>query len=130
GKTTLLLHLVARGRFGLVSNDRVIVMRDGAGWATCGVPAPLRIRPGTLAGLASLPSWAASLDRPYLHSLAEAREASREIETRSSAPHLEAVLGTAQVADWLGCEVVARSPLTALVFPELRGDARGFGVDL
>ncbi|MFM8408942.1 MAG: radical SAM protein, partial [Alphaproteobacteria bacterium] len=99
-------------------------------WATCGVPAPLRIRPGTLAGLASLPSWAASLDRPYLHSLAEAREASREIETRSSAPHLEAVLGTAQVADWLGCEVVARSPLTALVFPELRGDARGFGVDL
>ena len=130
GKTTLLLHLAAAGSARLVSNDRVLLSATpGTGVTLLGLPAPLRIRPGTLAGLPPLPPWATALDRPYLHSLAESRAATTTSRPEPLAGPAAALLGLAQVVDWLGCGIATRAPLAALVFPELRPADTGFFLD-
>lgn len=47
GKSTLALWLMSAG-YDYVSNDRVLVKRDGAGTRVCGVPKHPRVNPGTL----------------------------------------------------------------------------------
>lgn len=127
GKTTLLLHLAAGGGRRLLANDRVIAAPDGAGWSLHGMPAPMRIRPESLAGLPVLPPWANSLERPYLHSLGEA---GRAPAAPAAPPTDEGVhLGLAQVVDWLGSGLGACSPLAVFLFPEIHREADGWSVE-
>src|SRR4051794_21903355 len=123
GKTTLALHLLARGATW-VGNDRVLV--DGIGTAprVRGVPSAVKIRPETAVRFPEL-GGLARVDRPYL--LSERELAAVEDCTRVPV-EVELALTPAQVAMRLRVDRVAEAPLGAFVFPQVRTDVRGWDV--
>jgi hypothetical protein len=125
GKTTLSLHLLRAARGRWIANDRAFAIHDGTGFVLHGVPVAVKIQPGTLAHLPELGKNLAGVERPFLRSLTELAQ-----ETGPDAPpDLEIALSPAQLARRLGVEPLGLAPLGALVFPEIRADRRGFGVE-
>jgi hypothetical protein len=125
GKTTLSLHLLRAAGGRWIANDRAFALCDATGFVLRGIPVAVKIQPATLAHLPELGRNLSGVERPFLRSLAEiAGETGPD-----AAPDLELALSPAQLARRLGVEPLGFAPLGALVFPEIRADRRGFGVE-
>jgi hypothetical protein len=125
GKTTLSLHLLRATHARWIANDRAFAVRDGTGFVLRGIPVAVKIQPATLAHLPELGRNLAGVERPFLRSLTELARATGP----DASPHLELALSPAQLARRLGVDALGLAPLGALVFPEIRADRRGFGVE-
>jgi len=77
GKSTLALQLLARG-CDYLSNDRVLLRREGAGVRLLGVPKLPRVNPGTLLGVPGLAATLAPSDRARYSALPAAELRSLE----------------------------------------------------
>ena len=120
GKTTLLLRAMADGRARFVSNDRVVVGREGTLARVRGLPTIVAVQSETLA---MFPGLAARVrDRSYRHyatiaeATATAGQAARPVPTRAS-------LTPAQLCDALGASAQAEAALWRIVFPQVDPDA-------
>jgi hypothetical protein len=125
GKTTLSLHLLRAAGGRWIANDRAFAVHDATSFVVRGIPVAVKIQPATLAHLPELGRNLAGVERPFLRSLAELSR-----ETGPDVPRdVELALSPAQLASRLGVEPLGLAPLGALVFPEIRADRRGFGVE-
>jgi hypothetical protein len=123
GKTTLSFHLLRSGRCRWVANDRAFARREPTGFQVRGMPTPVKVLAPTLLAFPELRRGLRPIERPYLHSVAEAfaEGAPDDLGARG-----EFALSPAQVAHALRVTARAVAPLAAIVFPELRGDLAGF----
>jgi hypothetical protein len=123
GKTTLALHVLARGA-RWIGNDRVMLRGLDAAPHVRGVPSAVKVRPDTVARFPELIALAGA-PRPYLLSEAELAAADR---AAGELTEFDLAFTPAQVASRLGVERVAEGPLGAFVFPQLRADVRRWDV--
>lgn len=124
GKTTLLLQVLAAGMGRFMGNDRAFVGVAGSGPWAAGTPLPVRIRASGLGGLRPRHPWPTQLERPYLHTAAEARGTGG-----GGHPEEGVVLSSAQLIDRLGGAVAASAPLGAFVFPAIGAREAGWSLE-
>jgi len=126
GKTTFLLHTLARHSARLVANDHVLVDVWTGQPRVIGVPTVIRIHPRTAAALPSLTAGVPQVAGPFTMTRAETREALAAREPVEGATELR--LSAAQLAASLPTGLRAAAPLRAVVFPEIGagGDAPSF----
>ncbi len=126
GKTTLSLYLLRTGHCRMIANDRVFAGGAATPVAVRGVPTAVKIRPPTLAAFPELRRGLPNVERPYLYTLDDlAKTATRE-ELAESA---EFALSPAQLAHQLQVERLDSAPLGAIVFPWIRTDVDGWGIE-
>jgi hypothetical protein len=127
GKTTLSFHLLRSRRCRWIGNDRAFVGRDDTGTFTIrGMPTAVKIQPEMLVDFPELRRGLRSVERPYLHALAEVVGAGAGDELDGS---VEFALSPPQLARQLDVKPLASAPLAAIVFPQIRPESRGFTVE-
>jgi len=129
GKTTLLLHVLATGEAGMVSNDRAFVRCDPSGSPAyaIGVPTFVRIRPSTLGMFPGLARGLPPRVRPLYYSLRELGEPAHVMQAKPGNDHL--VLTTAQLCRQMGVTACRGGPLAAVLLPELSSGAGDWGLE-
>lgn len=121
GKTTLLLHALARHSAGLLANDRVLVDTWTGNPRLTGVPAVIRIRPGTAA---AFPTIACAVPDPGdLNDRSHERAGRGQDAIGLASAETEWRLSPARLARLFNVPRRAAAPLHAVIFPELDGGA-------
>lgn len=129
GKTTLAVHLASTGA-ALVSNDRVLVARDGAGWRAVGVPTIVSVRPATLALFPELARRVPAVERPVALS---SRETAAALDAAGpvTAAHTRQPLGVslAQIGEATGAPLSPGGSLRCVAFVHRDTTSRAFAVE-
>ena len=120
GKTTLLLHAVTRHSAGLVANDHVLVDAWTGQPRVIGVPAVIRIHPGTAVAFPALGAHRPRGDWPITMTCLEWREALAAWGPANTS--IELRLSAAQLTEALPARLQVAAPLQAIVFLEVGGD--------
>lgn len=119
GKTTLLMYLLTRGNGALLSNDRIMIGKNGAGWAAHAMPTVTSVRTPSFEFLEDI------RDRAYAMSF-HFRRTLRENEA-TPCERYDDLVGThytfspVQFARMLEVDVVTTATPRAVVFPEITG---------
>jgi hypothetical protein len=124
GKTTLLMHALQAG-CKLITNDRVVVDRLAAGPVAHGMPTIVCVREPTLEFFPGLAKRCAEARFQRALTISECRTVDRS-ETLSG-ENVESLptLSGAQLCRLLGTTAVQSAPLTKVLFPNVRPQARG-----
>jgi hypothetical protein len=122
GKTTLSFHLLRSRRCRWIANDRAFARPDATGIHLRGMPTPVKLLPSARQCFPELVRGLRAIERPYLHTIAEAIAPSGGDGRRDAD---ELALSPAQIGYQLGVTARAEAPLGATLFPEIRTDRSG-----
>lgn len=126
GKTTLWLYLLRSVAAAAVANDRAFVRAaPGGAVALYGVPTAVKIRAATVAGCPPLTAGLPDIERPYLYSLDELRDAD---PGRACAATNDLALSPAQLLHQMRIAPCAAAPLSVLLVPRVCADRDGWRI--
>ena len=126
GKTTLLLHLLARADARYVANDRVVVAQDVSGEARLhGMPTIVTVRDRTAR---TFPAFWTALVASGFHAWSTLDETARRGRRRRAPSPAGWPLSAVQLTTLLGVPRAAGGPLEAILLPRVSGAPGGIAL--